>query len=66
MISQEQIDARIHARKMEIEKLLAELGENRRVLNDMCFDVLLKGNDPVLKNRAAEILRQQLPTNEAK
>ena len=27
MISQEQIDARINARKLEIEKLLAELGE---------------------------------------
>ena len=61
MISQEQIDARINARRIEIEKLLAELGENRKVLNDMCLDVLLKGDDPALKNRAVEILRQQIP-----
>lgn len=39
-----------------------ELRQNRRELNSMCFEILVKGHSPELKERAADILRQQMPS----
>lgn len=38
-----------------------ELRQNRRELNSMCFEILVKGYSPELKERAAEIIARQMP-----
>ena len=44
-----------------MQTLKWELRQNRRELNCLCFEILLKGDSPALKERAAEIIARQIP-----
>lgn len=52
--------AQIENYNSRMSALHEELRQNRRELNSMCFEILVKGHSPELKERAADILRQQI------
>ena len=41
--------------------LKEDLRQQRRELNNLCFEILVKGYSPELKERAAEIIAKQMP-----